>query len=416
VQTRDDLDRRGRAGRRSATDGSAHAVTSVAGRPRLVASAGDAHQGPVKPEPRPVSAILAAARSALSDREPSLAEVMSAVRVALEARDLFILCARAEVCGAGIEVTAFPVRQALRSLPSALAAEAAGWGPAGPDAASVRRIAMALGVGRNDWATGFVRAEDRDELLLATWDRGATPATEETMTVAAEVVAMTRAALRAHPANTTAYVKRERTELGQRLHDDVLQTITGAVLELEALRQSPGVPGDGLEAIDNAREALRRSVADIRRTVAALSEGRTPADPAAGMSDSLPGYIESVVEQWGLSTRVVIEGDLQRVPPIAVMLAGAVIREALVNVAKHAESGDVAVRVVVSDADLLVSVADRGPGFTPLERKRAATEHHLGLDILQRRIREYGGTLQIETSPGKGTRIVARLPIDEVAS
>jgi signal transduction histidine kinase len=93
-----------------------------------------------------------------------------------------------------------------------------------------------------------------------------------------------------------------------------------------------------------------------------------------------------------------------------------VIREALVNVAKHAASGDVSVRVVVSDADLVASVADRGRGFTPGDRSAASREHHLGLDILQRRIREYGGTLQIETSPGKGTRIVARLPIDEVAS
>jgi signal transduction histidine kinase len=193
-------------------------------------------------------------------------------------------------------------------MPSALSAEAAGWGPAGPDAASIRRIAMALGVGRNEWATGFVRAEDRDEVLLATWERGAAPASAETMTVAAEVLAMTRAALRAHPANASAFVKRERTDLGQRLHDDLLQTVTGAVLELEALRQSPGVPEQSLQAIDAAREALHRSVADIRRTVAALSDGRPPADPVDGMGDSLPGYIESMVEQWGLSTRVVVEG------------------------------------------------------------------------------------------------------------
>jgi signal transduction histidine kinase len=112
----------------------------------------------------------------------------------------------------------------------------------------------------------------------------------------------------------------------------------------------------------------------------------------------------------------VVEGDLQLIPPIAAMLAGAVIREALVNVAKHAASGDVAVRVAVTDADLVVSVADRGRGFTTEDRQRATREHHLGLDILQRRIREYGGTLQVETSPGKGTKIVARLPIDEVAS
>jgi signal transduction histidine kinase len=352
----------------------------------------------------------------MSDREPTLAEVLSAVRRALGARDLFILCARSEVCGAGIEVTAFPVRQAMQSLPANLASEASMWGHTGPAAASMRHIAMALGIGSDDWATGFVRDDDRDELLIATWDQGAEVASADTMLVAAEVVAMTRAALRTHPANTSAYLQRERERLGERLHDDLLQAVTSAVIELEALAQADEIPSAGKQTIETTRDALRRSVSEIREVVAALSEGRAPADPAASASESLPNYIESVIEQWGLSTRVVVEGDLQRIPPIAAMLAGAVIREALVNVAKHAASGDVAVRVVVTDPDLVVSVADRGRGFTTEDRRRATGEHHLGLDILQRRIREYGGTLQVETSPGKGTKIVARLPIDEVAS
>jgi signal transduction histidine kinase len=320
------------------------------------------------------------------------------------------------VCGAGIEVTAFPVRQALHSLPANLASEASTWGDTGPDAASMRHVAMALGIGSNDWATGFVRDEDRDELLVATWDRGGEIASPDTMLVAAEVVAMTRAALRTHPSSTSAYLQRERTRLGERLHDDLLQSVTSAVIELEALTQTDGIPSVGKEAIAVTREALRRSVADIREVVAELSEGRSPADSAEQAPESLPSYIENVIEQWGLSTRVVVEGDLQRIPPVAAMLAGAVIREALVNVAKHAASGDVAVRVAVTDADLVLSVADRGRGFSAEDRRRAAREHHLGLDILQRRIREYGGTLQVETSPGKGTKIVARLPIDEVAS
>ena len=390
-------------------------MTGVTGRPKLVASGG----GSITTLPdaqSPVATILSAARSAMSDREPTLAEVLSAVRDALGARDLFILCARSEVCGAGIEVTAFPVRQAMQSLPANLASEASTWGHTGPDAAAMRRITMALGVGSNDWATGFVREEDRDELLVATWDQGAEVASPDTMLVASEVVAMTRAALRTHPANTSAYLQRERERLGERLHDDLLQAVTSAVIELEALAQTDEIPAEGKQAIETTRDALRRSVSEIREVVAALSEGRPPADPAAGASESLPNYIENVIEQWGLSTRVMVEGDLQRIPPVAAMLAGAVIREALVNVAKHASSGDVAVRVAVTDADLVVSVADRGPGFTMEERQRAAREHHLGLDILQRRIREYGGTLQVETSPGKGTKIVARLPIDEVAS
>jgi len=398
-------------------DGSAHKSAVVERRPKLIPAAGGPRtRSTPKLKSQPVATILAAARSALSDREPTLAAVLSAIRDSLGAKDLFILCARAEVCGAGIEVTAFPVRRALRTLPPNLSTEAATWGSGGPELASIRRIAMALGVGSDEWATGFVRAEDRDELLLATWGRGGGQATPETMAAAAEVVAMTRAALRAHPANTSSFVRRERAQLAERLHDDILQTVTGAVLELEALAHAEGLPAPGLLAIETAREALRRSVGDLRNAIGALSEGRPLVDPTEGSGDSLPGYIESVVEQWGLSTRVVVEGDLERVPPTAVMLAGAVIREALVNVAKHAASGDVAVRIAATEADLVVGIVDRGRGFTPRERNQAAREHHLGLGILQRRVREYGGTLQVETSPGKGTRIIARLPIDEVAS
>jgi signal transduction histidine kinase len=390
-------------------------MTAVSGRPKLVASGGGAI-ATLPDTVSPVSTILSAARSAMADREPTLAEVMSAIRDSLGAQDLFILCVRSEVCGAGIEVTAFPVRQALHSLPANLSSEASTWGPAGPDAASMRHIAMALGIGSADWATGFVREDDRDELLIATWERGGEVASTDTMLVAAEVLAMTRAALRTHPASTSAYLQRERSRLGERLHDDMLQSVTSAIIELEALAHTDEIPAGGKKAIATTREALRRSVADIREVVAALSEGRSPTDSAETTPESLPTYIENVIQQWGLSTRVIVEGDLQRIPPTAAMLAGAVIREALVNVAKHAASGDVAVRVAVTDADLVVIVADRGRGFTTEDRQRATREHHLGLDILQRRIREYGGTLQVETSPGKGTKIVARLPIDEVAS
>ena len=114
-------------GRRRTADASAHDVTAVTGRPKLVASGGGSISTIPDAELAASATILSAARSAMSDREPTLAEVLSAVREALGARDLFILCARAEVCGAGIEVTAFPVRQALQSLPANLASEASTW-------------------------------------------------------------------------------------------------------------------------------------------------------------------------------------------------------------------------------------------------------------------------------------------------
>ena len=363
--------------------------------------------------------VLASVREALSGPDPSVAGVLYAVQAALGAEELFLLCSRGDVCGAGVEVTAFPVRKEMWTLPGNAVADAATWGPGGPDQAAVRRMAMALGVGSKVWATGFVRLQDRDEVLLATWSERDVPrASAEVMDLAAEAVAMGRTSMRSHPSNVSAFLRRERTELAERLHDDLLQTVTGAILELETIGHGAlGHAELDLESIDSVKVALRRSVAEMRGVIAALSQGRPLEDSSAGeVPGGLRGYVQSVVEQWGLSTRVVVEGDLDLAPDPVTALAHAVIREALANAAKHASTADVTVRLATTETDLTVSVIDKGRGFTPHEREKALQAHHLGLEMLQRRVAEHGGTLHVESTPGKGTRVVARIPIDEVAS
>ena len=385
-------------------------------RPRLVPAG---RVAPPRTTRGPVTAValLDAVREVLSVTEPSLADVLGAVRETLGADDLFLLCARGELCGAGIDVTAFPVQKARKALPANLAAEASAWGPEGPGPAAVRRIAMALGVGAKSLAAGFVRSDDRDELLLAAWDaEDSMPTDGQLLTLAAQVVAMARAAIRTHPASIAEFLRRERAELAERLHDDLLQSVTGAILELEALQQRMGGSPEQTKSVASVTQVLRNSVEGARATIAGLAAGRPLKDPAEGVGASLPGYVAAVVDKWGLSTRVVVEGDLEGAPQEALTLAGAVIRESLANVAKHASAEDVTVRISASSTDLTVSVTDKGRGFTPRDRRRAEGANHMGLEFLQRRVREFGGTLQIETSPGKGTRVVARLPIDEEAS
>jgi two-component system chemotaxis sensor kinase CheA len=57
-------------------------------------------------------------------------------------------------------------------------------------------------------------------------------------------------------------------------------------------------------------------------------------------------------------------------------------------------------------------VGDAGRGFTSQEERVARDEHHLGLDMLRKRVQEVGGHIEIESQPGKGTRVIAQLPID----
>jgi len=385
------------------------------GKPRLVSSD---ESGPARRTPGPVTVVelLDAVRETLSSAEPSLGNVLGALRESLGADDLYLVCARGEVCGAGVDVTAFPVRKTLTVLPADVVSEAASWGPDGPGAAAIRRIALAVGAGAVTWSAGFVRSSDRDELLLATWGADAAPADTQLMTAATEIVALSRSAIRSHPASISQFLRRERVEMAERLHDDILQAATGAILELEALQQRLAEFPEQAKAVASVTQVLRNSVEGTRATIAGLAAGRPLADPAEAVGTGLPGYVASVVEQWGLSTRVVVEGDLDLAPKEALTLAGAVIRESLANVAKHASSEDVSVRISATATDLVVSVTDKGRGFTSSDRRRAQGANHMGLEFLQRRVRDFGGTLQIETSPGKGTRVVARIPISEEAS
>ena len=75
------------------------------------------------------------------------------------------------------------------------------------------------------------------------------------------------------------------------------------------------------------------------------------------------------------------------------------------------DAGEVAVRVQASGRSVEVSVEDHGRGFET--EGRDPVEGHLGLDMLRRRVADAHGTLDVSSAPGKGTRVVARLPVTD---
>jgi signal transduction histidine kinase len=88
-----------------------------------------------------------------------------------------------------------------------------------------------------------------------------------------------------------------------------------------------------------------------------------------------------------------------------------VIREGLANAAKHAGAGRVSVWVNAVPDELTVEVADTGRGFTANATPNEGPGHHFGLGMMNRRVTEAGGTLDVQSAPGKGTKLVARLPV-----
>ena len=197
-------------------------------------------------------------------------------------------------------------------------------------------------------------------------------------------------------------VEPERAMLAYAVHDGLTQVVTASVLELESLaRRVETEPAEAARALREAVDELRQALAEIREMLATL----TPPEPAT--AESLEQTLGREIERWPLTATWSLEGDLTSVPATALDVASSVIREAVANVAKHAQTDLVSVRVHAREGAVEVSVEDHGTGF----EEGSVSAGHLGLRMMRRRVADVHGTLDIGPAPGGGTIVVARLPV-----
>ena len=205
------------------------------------------------------------------------------------------------------------------------------------------------------------------------------------------------------PRDLDGSVDSDRARLAYEIHDGLTQVVTASVLELESLAHRAEIaPSEAAEALRQAVRELRRALDEIRGTLANLTE------VAPATAQPIEELLRSVLDRWQLPATWSIEGDLAEVSPSVLEAASSVIREGIANAAKHAGGREVAVHVLASDRSVEVSVEDHGRGFESFPKEPAAG--HLGLDMLRRRVAYVHGTLDVRSAPGKGTRVVARLP------
>ena len=197
-------------------------------------------------------------------------------------------------------------------------------------------------------------------------------------------------------------VLEERARWAMRIHDGLTQTVTSAVLELQTLRTRILADPTGATASLAAVEAaIRADLREIRQLLFDLYENQRPPEPPLAV------FVEELVARWGLPARVSIEGDADAAPAAVLETAHAVIAESLANAAKHADTPDVAVRVRADAQGLRIEVEDHGHGIEPAEDD----DPHFGLHMMRVRAEDIGGTVEIGSTPGGGTRVVALLPV-----
>jgi NarL family two-component system sensor histidine kinase YdfH len=200
-------------------------------------------------------------------------------------------------------------------------------------------------------------------------------------------------------------ITNERQRMARELHDTLSQGLAGLILQLEAA--DAYLSGDHVE---RARAILENSMETARAT---LSEARKAIDDLRTSEPyGLNPIIRREIEHFTDSTDIPCELNISFSEKIPEQISDTIIRitrEALTNIARHAGASHAGVRISKpKDADVLdLEIWDDGAGFDP-EKVKAG---HYGLLGIRERCRMAGCQLELDSTPGSGTRLKAHFPI-----
>jgi signal transduction histidine kinase len=201
----------------------------------------------------------------------------------------------------------------------------------------------------------------------------------------------------------------ERARLARELHDAMSQSLFSLELSAETAGGLLRTDVDRAEAeLETVRQLARQIVAELRSVV----EGLRPADlERDGLVAVLRSQFAVAGRVHGVAVEVDISDDDGGVPsldPDAEHQVLRILQEAVTNALRHAQASRVVVTLAVSDGALVARVADDGVGFDPSARVLRA--RRLGLTSMQDRADALGGTLAIDSAPGRGTAVELRVP------
>jgi two-component system sensor histidine kinase UhpB len=192
----------------------------------------------------------------------------------------------------------------------------------------------------------------------------------------------------------------ERKRVARDLHDEVNQALTAILLRLEALTQiaPPRLKDELVETKGLANQAMGELLQLARQL-------RPTALDDHGFVPALEEQLRRFKAQYGIETSLSTQGELGDLSSDQQLVLYRVTQEALNNVARHAKASSVAVDIARIDGHVALEVADDGAGFV-IENERDG----LGLEGMAERARLVEGEFEIDSAPGRGTKLKLRVP------
>jgi signal transduction histidine kinase len=205
----------------------------------------------------------------------------------------------------------------------------------------------------------------------------------------------------------------ERRRIARELHDSVGQTLAALSMNLSAvgadierLSKTAAVIGDSAALVDDMSTDIR--------TISYLLH--PPLLDESGLSSALTWYIKGFSERSKIAVDLEIPEDFGRLSRDLETAIFRVVQECLTNIHRHAQSPVAGIRISQAIGQVCVAVQDKGRGIPPDQRSAMLSSPTgtpgVGIRGMRERLRQLGGGLEIHSNgSGKGTLIVARLPI-----
>jgi signal transduction histidine kinase len=203
-------------------------------------------------------------------------------------------------------------------------------------------------------------------------------------------------------------VLEERTRLAGEIHDSLAQSFTGITMQLEMAKELKTDKDDEVfNYLDRANDLARFGLAEARRSVMSLH--------AMAAKDS--GLIKSLrilAERSNIAGRLrcTFRSNLREDESVPAEIRQDLLRiaqEAISNALRHAKSTAISVSLRSDPPNLVLQVKDNGVGIAT----KAETKEGFGFVNMRARVKKLKGTLDIRTVPGRGTKIIVRLPFKQ---
>ena len=203
--------------------------------------------------------------------------------------------------------------------------------------------------------------------------------------------------------------ERERRRLARELHDQVGQNLTALSLNLKIIQTMLPAETAAARRLLESQKLIEEITGQIRSVMAELR-------PAILDDYGLPAALRWLGEQFSRHTGIpVAVNTTDNLPPLSPLAQNTLFRiaqEALTNVAKHAQAGQVDVTLAANAAGIRLTISDNGRGFDRQAAGEPDTDGGWGLLIMAERAEAVGGQCRIQSQAGQGTQLVVELPYE----